>query len=105
MVTFLAALAALVGTLLQVNEGFSQLAQLEDEREVFRTVDGMRLEHPRSHPIKRWKQRRTVRQMLRESPVEAAMYHRVWRIVWSWALLGGAAGLTAGDALVNTLQG
>ena len=104
MLTLCTALAAFLGTVLQIWSSLEQIHQLEAERTVFRTVDGMRFEIPRRHPIKRWSQRKLVRQILRESPDEAQLYWRMWRVVTGWSLLAGAAAAAVVGSFVEVVR-
>jgi hypothetical protein len=96
----LIALAALLGTGLQMIEAMLTAKQ-HDAVHAFRAVDDLLEEIPLHRPLKRRQQRREVRQLLRDSPREAADYRRMTRIVWSWTLLTCAAGAAVVQSIID----
>ena len=98
VLTVLAAGFLLAGTFFQ---GWTNLLELRRREEIFifRTVDDWREEHGWRHPVHRWRQRRLIRQLLRESPEEAVQYRYLRRAVLGWALLFAGSASALVDAL------
>lgn len=92
---------ALVGTWIQFVLSVQQVDGFE--REAFRVIDDWRTEVPRRRPIRWYRHRRALREILASSPDEAAAFKRVWRLVVSWALLLSAAGIAFVVSVVSVI--
>lgn len=104
LIPLLVAALALAGISLQALDNLSRLKELDPEgTSSFKTVDGLKTEYRLSRNPVRWVRRQSeVRQLLKESPLEAGLYKRVRRQLLSWVLLWIAAlmvVITAGVSL------
>ena len=90
----IAAAFALVGTAIQAFSSLKQLREADPEgQRAFVAVDGLSTEFRASrHPLRWWRRRNEMRELLLESPEEARLYRRVQMQIWAWVLLMVAAG-------------
>lgn len=90
----IAAAFALVGTAIQAFSSLKQLREADPEgHRAFVAVDGLSTEFRASrHPLRWWRRRNEMRELLLESPEEARLYKRVQMQIWAWVLLMVAAG-------------
>lgn len=88
-----AALFALSGTVIQGLGSLRQLKDLDPEgHRAFVAVDHLSTEFPAlRHPIRWLRRRREMKQLLAESPEEAALAHRFAMQIWGWVNLGLAS--------------
>lgn len=66
------------------------------------TAMDMKREVTRWRPVRRWRHRKVVRRVLRESPGEARAYRRLAWTLWSWSLLAAASALALIGHLVDS---
>lgn len=96
---------ALAGTLLQYRDAVGALnREKPQEAAVFRVVDDWKHEVPWWRVVSWWHHRKSVRQVLSESPSEAIVYRRLFSVIVSWALLTGAASLGFLSAIAAELR-
>ncbi|KQY21206.1 hypothetical protein ASD16_17925 [Cellulomonas sp. Root485] len=93
MWNLLAALMALIGTVMQALASLREMHEHDPGIVSATAVESMKREVAWWRPLHRRDHRRIVSALMRESPAEAAAYRRMWRVVWAWALLSAAAGL------------
>lgn len=102
-----AAIACLVmiATVLQYRDAVEAInRERPHEATVFRVVDDWRHEVPWWRIFAWWRHRKSVRQVLAESPEEAAVYRRLFSLVLSWTLLTAAAGLGLLSVIISQLR-
>lgn len=99
--TGLALLGAIFGTVVQAALTLRAAREHDPLGDSAVTAFDMNHEVPRRRPLRRWRHRRVVRQVLADSPAEAAAYRRLWWTLWSWSALAAGSVL----ALVGHLVG
>ena len=97
----IAAFFALLGTGSQAYVSLRQLKEFDPAaHRVFVAVDDLKAEFSSlRHPASWSRRRREVQQLLKESPQEARLYHRVLLQIGSWTLLTVASLLAVITAL------
>lgn len=97
----IAAVFALLGTGSQAYVSLRQLKEFDPAaHRAFVAVDHLKAEFSSVRHPARWShQRREVQQLLKESPQEARLYHRVQWQIGSWTLLSMASLLAVITAL------
>lgn len=99
-----AAVMTVVGTVTQAVSAFGEMR--EQNAEVLRAavvVRDLRDEHRWWRPVARWKQRRLVKELLAESPLERSAYDRVNRMLLSWSMLATAALMVTVGLVIDAL--
>lgn len=92
----IAALAALVGTWIQMTDQLGRLSITDPEGvTTFKTVEAWKEEHfPLRHPVRWFRNWRLAAQLLSTNPIEAISYRRTERAAASWGLLALASIIT-----------
>lgn len=85
--TGLALICAVVGTVVQALLALHAARELDSLAGSAITAYDMSREVPRRRPFRRLRHRQVVRQLLTESPAEAAAYRRLLWTLWSWSAL------------------
>jgi len=85
----IAALAALVGTWIQMTDQLGRLSVTDPEGvTTFKTVEAWKEEHSSlRHPVRWFRNWRLAAQLLSTNPIEAISYRRTKRAAASWGLL------------------
>jgi len=97
----IAAVFALLGTGSQAYVSLRQLKEFDPEaHRAFVAVDDLKTEFAAlRHPVRWSRRRREMQQLLKESPQEARLHHRVQWQIGSWTLLTVASAFAVITAL------
>mgnify|MGYP000857349893 CR=1 FL=1 len=96
-------IVALAGTGIQAIQSLRHLKEVDPEgHRAFVVIDDLKIEYPLSrHPVRWYRRRREMAQLLRESPAEAKLYKRVRLQLAGWGLLVLASVLAVIAALAG----